>query len=89
MKYSDHPMPLTEGEYPWKREQYLENWEWKERWVQIEEKDIPPVKGPEEHEGYYIENGNEEYWDRETVCKHCGTLERLQRRRLLLLHRRM
>ena len=73
MKYSDHPMPLVEGEYPWEREHYFENGAWKERWVQIEEKDIPPDAGPEDHGTFYIENGNEEYWDRETVCKNCGT----------------
>ena len=73
MKYSDHPMSLVEGEYPWEREEYIENGVWKERWVQLEDKDIPPDPGPEDHGTYHIESFNEEYWGPETVCKECGT----------------
>ena len=75
MKYSDHPMPLTEGEYPW---EHFMQWDeekkaWVDRWRQFEEQDIVPKPGPEEHEGYFIESDNEEYYDKETVCKHCRT----------------
>ena len=73
MKYSDHPMPLTEGEYPWERETYCENGVWKERWVQCEDGDIEEPK-PEVHHGYYIEGDNTEYYDKVTVCTYCGTM---------------
>ena len=72
MKYSDHPMPLTDGEYPWEREQYLVDGVWKERWVQLEDEDIPPEVGPTDYGEYSVDEYNEEYYAQRTFCKSCG-----------------
>ena len=75
MKYSDHPMPLTEGEYPWEHFMQWDNEKkaWVDGWRQVEDKDIPPEPGPEEHDEYFVEPYNEEYYDKRTFCKSCGT----------------
>lgn len=74
MKYSDHPMPLVEGERPWSLSlMYDQDGTRREVWCQMEDKDIPPDPGPEDRGAYYIESYNEEYWGPETVCKKCGT----------------
>ena len=75
MRYSDHPMPLEEGEYPWESFVQWDNKikKWVKRWRQLEPGDIPPDIGPENHHDYFIESHREEYWDQETICKHCRT----------------
>lgn len=75
MKYSDYPMPLTEGEYPWEHVLVLDEKtrEWKDKWRQVEEEDIKEAWEGQipETDTYYLE-GKEEYYDFETVCKACG-----------------
>lgn len=80
MKYSDHPMPLTEGEYPWEHIMVFdaEARKWKDQWRQLEEADIKEAEAEKwegqipETDTYYL-SGKEEYYDFETVCKACGT----------------
>ena len=80
MKYSDHPMPLTEGEYPWEhiRVYDTEEKKWKDQWRQPEEAEIKKAEYDRwegeipETDTYYLA-GREEYWGFETICKKCGT----------------
>lgn len=80
MKYSDHPMPLKEGEYPWEHIMVFdaETRKWKDQWRQLEEADKKEAEAEKwegetpETDTYYL-SGKEEYYDFETVCKACGT----------------
>lgn len=80
MKYSDHPMPLKEGEYPWEHIMAFdaETRTWKNQWRQLEEADIKEAEAENwegetpETDTYYL-SGREEYYGFETVCKACGT----------------
>ena len=72
MKYSDHPMPLTEGEYLWESRIVFEDGEWKTRYRQVEECDVEPDRPPEDYGEYTVDSYNEEYYDQRTFCKSCG-----------------
>ena len=72
MRWSDMPMPLTEGEYPWSGQLVEEDGKMVMKYCQLEEKDIPPQEPDEEHEGYTVSSGNDEYYDQSTFCKNCG-----------------
>lgn len=79
MKYSDHPMPLKEGEYPWEHIMVFdaEERKWKDQWRQLEEEDIKEAEAEKwegetpETDTYFLAD-KEEYYDFETVCKACG-----------------
>lgn len=71
MRWSNVPMPLTEGEYPWNGQLVEENGEMVMKYCQPEDCDIEPEKPPEDHGEYTVDSYNEEYYDQRTFCKSC------------------
>lgn len=72
MRWSNVPMPLTEGEYPLEKQFVEENGKMVLKYCQLEESDIGPEEPPGDYGEYTIDSYNEEYYDRRTFCKSCG-----------------
>lgn len=80
MKYSDHPMPLVEGEAPWVRVMVLDTNtnKFKMQWRQMEPEDYRWYKQDKwegqipETDTYELED-KDEFYDFITCCKACST----------------
>lgn len=72
MRWSNVPMPLKEGEYPWNGQLVEENGVMVMKYCQLEDSDVGPEEPPEDHGEYEVDSYNEEYYDQKTICKSCG-----------------
>lgn len=77
MKYSDHPMPLVEGEAPWVRVTVLDTntYELKTQWCQMEPEERKYLKweGNTPETDTYKLKDKDEFYDFITCCKACNT----------------
>lgn len=72
MRWSNVPMTLTEGEYPWSGQLVEEDGKMVMKYCQPEDCDIEPEMPPEDYGEYTVDSYNEEYYDQRTFCKSCG-----------------
>lgn len=77
MKYSDHPMPLVEGEVPWEQVMVLDTNtnKFKLQWRQLEPEEREYLRwegNAPETDTYELEE-KDEFYDFITYCKACNT----------------